>query len=225
MIRYVVSLSMVLLVCAAHAAYTARLFLYNVTTNGSNVGAVTARPGDVIEMWYTFHKLDNVNPFKWGTLQVTLCLDALSVISPADQATWSAQITGAKSQGGPAADFLSAVIGTGELHDNAINPSDSSQPIVSANGLYFLLGIAGARARESNWDVKLFRFNVAPGSEGEVLDWCLDGRDAPTGLSTRILDQKNKTVDVTDNWVTVVPEPGFWAVAVVVVFFGRRFRR
>jgi hypothetical protein len=189
-------------------AYTTRLFFRNSTTGATNAGAVLASPGDVVEVWFTFHKLDNVNPFKWGTLQLTMCLDGLTLVSAADQANWYASIETAKKSGGPAGDWLTSIAWSGELRDSSIDPTDPTALFLCGNGLYFLLGVEGTKGRDSDWDVMIWKFTVQAGSEGQVLDWFLDGRNTPTGLSTRILDQKGKTIDLTDNWVSVVPEPG-----------------
>ncbi len=203
------------------AAYQARLLFYDSSTGKSNSGELIARPGDQIEVWYTFHALDTVNPYKWGTLQATLCLDGLRLISAADQATWADQIQNAKVQSGALSDFMATVIGNGPLYDNAIDPSDVTSPLISSNGLYVLLGIHQVLAQ--HWDAMLYRFTIAPGTEGDVLGWCLDGRDAGTGLSTRILDQKNRTVDVTDNWIHVVPEPGsLFAFGILLALLRKR---
>jgi hypothetical protein len=190
-------------------AYSARLFFKNATTNNQAAGQVLASPGDTIEVWYSFHASDAVNPFKWGTFQATLCFDGLTLVSAADQANWDASIATAKTTGGPATDFLATVIGNGELRDNAIDPTDPNSPKLCNNGIYVLLGINGNKGRASQWDVKVWQFTVKAGSFGNTLDWLVDGRDTGTGLSTGILDQKNVRKDITDNHVTVVvPEPG-----------------
>ncbi len=221
MFRLFVSLLMVLLVCAAQADYAARLYFRDATTGDSGAGAVVAHPGDVVEVWFSFHKLDMVNPYKWGTLQVTLCFDGLNIAGKPDKDNWEASITAAKSEGGPASDFLATVIGKGELCDNVF----FCHPFCY-DGLYVLLGINGSKARAQDWDAKLWSFTVQPYSAGETLDWLLDGRDTGTGLSTRILDQKNNSVDVTDNRVTVVPEPAAVAGAIMcaAAVYSRRRR-
>jgi hypothetical protein len=225
MARWLVLIGIFCLACAAQASYTARLSFRNATTGEDNAGSLLASPGDSIEIWYSFHALDNVSPYKWGTLQITLCLDGLTLVGAEDQANWSTSIYNAIGGGGPGGDIPSVIFGNGVLHDNAIDPTDPSQPIVCNNGLYVLLGMNGSKAKASNWDVMFWSFTVQPGSEGQVLDWFFDGRSTPTGLSTRILDQKNRTVDATDNWVTVVPEPGGLAIAATFSLLFLRRRR
>ncbi len=192
---------------SSFAAYAASLFFKNATQGTSNAGQVSANVGDVIEIWYHFDDLDAVNPFKWGTLQVTLCFDGLTLVGAADKGTWDASITAAKVTGGPAGDFLTTVTGSGILYDNSLDPTDDTKAKMCDDGLYVFLGINGTKARSQNWDVKLWKFTVQAGSIGQTLDWALDARNTSTGLSTRILDQKNATVDLTNNHVKVVPEP------------------
>jgi hypothetical protein len=195
------------LTVACHAACSARLSFYNATKSTGNTGALLADPGDTIEVWYSFHNLDNVNPFKWGTIRITFCMEGLTIVGEQDFDSWDQQIQASKSQGGPAGDFLTTVIGRGVLYDNSIDPSDINSPLISTHGLYMLLGGDGNKVRSQSWDVMFYRFTVQPGSEHEELNWCLDGRVSSTGLSTSILDQKGKTVDLTDNYVQVTPEP------------------
>jgi hypothetical protein len=207
MLKLFVSMFIVCIVSAAQASYNARLDFRNPAFGAAMPGALVVRPGDTVEVWYTFHKNDTVNPYKWGTLQVTLCLDGLTMVSAADQASWNAAITTAKSSGGPASDFLSTVIGNGPLHGNPIDPTDPSAPLVCNNGVYMLLGINEARARAADWEVKLWLFTVQPVSAGQKLDWFIDPFNGEQGLNTRILDQKGQSLHPTDNWVIVVPEP------------------
>jgi hypothetical protein len=206
--NFIVTALAAALTSSSFAAYQAHLFFKNATQNTSNAGQLNANVGDVVEIWYHFDDLDAVNPFKWGTLQVTLCFDGLTLVGAADKGTWDASITAAKVSGGSAADFLTTVTGSGTLYDNSIDPGDNTKAKICDDGLYVFLGINGTKPRSQNWDVKLWQFTVQAGSVGQTLDWAVDGRTTSTGLSTRILDQKNVSKDITDNHVTVVPEPG-----------------
>ncbi len=200
---------------SSYAAYTSRLHFWNTTTNNQAAGTVDASVGDNIQIWYHFHASDTVNPFKWGTLRVTLCLDGLSLVSAADEVSWKPQLTAAKASGGPAGDILTTILfdsisDASVMYDNSIDPTDgtSGQPIVCNNGMYVLFGMNGNKTRAHDWDVMLYQFTVAPGSVGNILDWTKDGVVSPTGVNTSILDQAGKTKDITDNRVRVVPEPG-----------------
>jgi hypothetical protein len=213
MVRCVASLWMVLLVCAGHAAYNARLYFRDATTGDSGTGQVTAKPGDLIEVWFSFHKIDTVNPYKWGTLQITLCFDGYGIVNQADKDAWVSSLNAARSSGGPTSDFLSFIPYEGELFDYAIDPTDvDGGPRVCNDGAYLLAGMRATASRSEAWDARLWQFTVQAEGVGETLNWLFDGRSTNRGLSTRILDQKNATVDVTDNWVTVVPEPDAWAL-------------
>jgi hypothetical protein len=200
----------VMAVALAGANYDARLYFQNANTGESNPGALHAAPGEVVEIWFDFHQVDQNRPNKWGTLQVTLSLEGLTLMGAADAANWSDKIRAAESFGGPPEDFLVTILhdsDNGILYDYAIDPTDASHAKVADVGLYCLLGVIGTQPRSHSWMAKLFQFTVQAGSEGQELWWAMDGRVTGTGLSTRILDQTTKAVDITDNYVQVVPEP------------------
>ncbi len=203
MVRWFVSLALAVAACGTQAAYNVRLYYRDATTGEDNPGALIAHPGDVVEIWFSFHKLDTVNPYRWGTLQITLCFDGLNIVDQSDKDNWRGSILASETEGGPASDFLATVTGNGQFLE-----CNEFCTVLCHDGLYGLLGINGSKVRSADWDAKLWSFTVQPYSAGETLGWLLAGRDTATSFSTRILDQKNRTVDPTDNFVTVVPEPG-----------------
>jgi hypothetical protein len=220
--RRIALIGCLLAACAGHGAYSSRLWFRNVTTGFEGPSVVTATPGDVVSIMFNFHALDAKNPFKWGTLQITLCLDGLSLMSATDSDSWTDQLEVARKSSAHPSWFFSTIYHdsrNGPMYDFAIDPKNTAAPLVGTRGMYALWGV-----RES-WDLtsELFRFTVQPGSEGEALNWCLDGRNTGTGLSTRLLDQKNATIDITDNTLVVVPEPSIMAgIACLAVLAVRR---
>ena len=195
------------LATSSFAAYEARLYFRNATSNYDGPGAVLANPGDLIEIWYYFNDLDDVSPFQWGTMQITLILDN-QIMTDADANTWDVEVT---SKLTPPAQFPVKIHHQpdyGPMYDWAVDPSDSTKPFVANRGVYSLIGVAGTSTKARNWHVKLFDFVVGPALPGEVLDWAFDNRLTGTGLSTRILDGVGASVDITDNYVKIVPEPG-----------------
>lgn len=97
-------------------------------------------------------------------------------------------------------------VGNSDLYDFGLDPRDSFYPFVG-HGSCANIYVCGNKPESKNWDVVLFRF-VASGTPGDTLNWHLDGLSTFDGLSTRILDGQSKTVDITDNYVVIVPEPG-----------------
>ncbi len=223
MFRLFVSLWMVVLFAGnGFCAYSARLFFRDATTGVDGPGEVIATPGDLIEVWFSFHKIDTVNPYKWGTLQITLCFDsAMGIVEQADKDNWEPSIYAAKASGGPPSDFLTTVVAEGYLGDDALDPSGGDVKVCD-DGVYILLGMRSSAPRTEDWDVLLWAFTIQQAGIGQTLNWARDGYDTATRLSTRILDQKNKTVDVTDNWVAVVPEPGSLFVFAILLALVRR---
>jgi len=207
-IRNVVVLGLAMaLATSSFAAYEARLYFKNATTGMSNTGAVMALPGDKIEIWWYFNDLDDNPPFQWGTMQITLILDN-QIMTDADANTWDAEVT---SKLTPPAQFpvkIGHQPDYGPMYDWAVDPSDSTKPFVANRGLYYLAGVSGQSPKARNWHVMLFDFIVGPALPNEVLDWAFDNRITGTGLSTRILDGVGASVDITDNYVKIVPEPG-----------------
>jgi hypothetical protein len=193
-----------ILIVPAHGAYEARLYFFNSTRLDARSGQVNANVGDVIEVWYYFNDLDTISPRNWGTLQTTLCFDGLSLVSRTDQMNWNASITAGIKSGGSLADFLTTVMGNGPLYDNAFDPTDISQLKICDNGLFLYLKIDEIKPRARNWAIKLWEFTVQPESEGQILDWTFAGRDTTIGLSTRIIDQKGATQNISDNYLKVV---------------------
>jgi hypothetical protein len=208
------------------SSYTVRLYMHNATTGADNAGVLQARPGDSVEIWYQFDALDSQQPFKWGLLRITLCLNALTLMGSADSSSWSDQILAARSIGGPASEFLTTVVhdtDDGPLYDNDLDPTDSTYHLIANRGLFTLLGIKNSQPRGSHWTARLFQFTVQPGSEGEKLPWCLDGRATANGLSTSMLDSASSTRDITDqSYLLIVPEPAALTIAVPCLVFGLR---
>ncbi len=205
-----ITLLLSLITAQAFGAYEARLWFENATTRADNPGTLLAKPGDTIEIWFHFKGLTQTAPRKWGQQQVTICLDGLTLMSDSDSSSWSDQIIASKSDGGPASDFLSTVThdtDDGPMHDNAIDPTDTTKPLIANRGLYFLLGVNGNKTRSGDWTVRFFQFTVQPGSVGQKLCWCLPGRDTGTGLSTRLLLDNGTNPNITDQCLLVVPEP------------------
>ncbi|GMV35625.1 MAG: hypothetical protein AMXMBFR61_01330 [Fimbriimonadales bacterium] len=194
-----------LLASSGHAGYVARLWFENVTKGTSNAGALLCDPGDQIAIKYYFRADDQTGQTeKWGTMQITLILDGNGVMSEADANTWATQVNAAFVPGAwyPIKIFWQPDYG--EMRDNAIDPSDPNYPFVANKGLYALIGVQGTRTASYNFPAKtLFTFTIAPGSEGQTLNWAFDNRDTGTGLSTRILDYVGASVDITDNYIQV----------------------
>jgi hypothetical protein len=195
------------LVSSSFAGYTARLYFENMTTGQSGPGEIKALPGDQMAIKYSFHG-EGGDYDKWGILQITLCLDG-SCCLPCDPdgKTWYSQVNNALV---PPGNFLTKIFWQcdwGPMYDWAIDPSgDSGGDLVCAEGLYALIGVNGAKPQARDFDATLFVWTA--GCDQGYVDWTFDGRVTGTGLSTRILDANNVTVDVTDNWVHCVPEPG-----------------
>jgi hypothetical protein len=188
---------------AVQAEYTARLYFENLSTGLSGAGAVEATPGDQMAIRYQFHGWGD-QPRKWGILQLTLCQNA--VLTSEDGATWESQLTDAVV---PTEHFpIRLFIGDKDLYDSATDPLNNLHDFV-CHGCYALVGARGDMPESSNWDVTLFRFS-ARGNFGDELGWTFDGRCTNFGLTTRILDAASNNVDVTDNFVRIVPEPGGW---------------
>jgi hypothetical protein len=197
------------LVSSSFAGYTARLYFHNLTTNQSGAGEIIAAPGDQVAIKYSFHG-DGGEYDKWGILQITLCIDG-SCCLPCDPdgKTWYNQMNAALV---PPGNFLTKIFWQcdwGPMYDWAIDPSgDSGGDLVCAEGLYALIGVNGSKPQAADFDATLFTWTVAAGCGEGTVDWVFDGRVTGTGLSTRILDANSVTVDITDNHVRCVPEPG-----------------
>jgi len=193
----------VALLSSSGLAYTARLYFKNETTGVSSAGQVNAQLGDVISINYSFHKADSSE--KWGILMMTFDLAPLSIMSDAGANTWRTQLETVFDDSFPFKRFHRPA--NGNMYDNNINPSDSTKAFVTSKGLFTLIGADGSLPVSGDIDVKAFEFTVS-GGVGQTLNWLFEGRSDGLGLSTSIIDSNNVTVDVTDNFVTVVPEPG-----------------
>lgn len=196
------------LTTSAFSSYTARLYFENLTQGTSNAGALDANVGDLIGIHFKFTSSGTTNN-KWGTLQVTLCdVDDLGgiLMGAPEYANWNAQWT---ANAIPASAFLVKVFaGPSALYDNALAPDDSLAGALMCNmGVATTLGVNGSSSSAKAYDKVLFSFH-AGGSVGSILNWSLDNRATGTGISTRLLDGANKAVDITDNFVRIVPEPG-----------------
>ncbi|GMV36733.1 MAG: hypothetical protein AMXMBFR61_12410 [Fimbriimonadales bacterium] len=196
------------LATSSFAAYEARLYFKNATTGMSNAGAVMANPGDLIEIWFHFNDLDTNPPFQWGTMQITLDLEGNQIMTDADANTWDAEVNSKLVPGTQFPVKIHWQPDYGPMYDWAVDPGDSTKPFVTNRGVYSLIGVSGQSSKAKNWDVMLFDFVCGPGLPGQVLDWKFDNRNTGTGLSTRILDGVGASVDITDNYIKIVPEPG-----------------
>jgi hypothetical protein len=214
------------LVSSSFATYTARIYFQNATSGSSNVGAVTAHPGDAIQVRFTFTS-DGARPTSWSILQVALDLTGNTVMGLAEANTWDAQLDASVV---PHAQFQSRLNwqpGDGDMYDYSTDPSGGSGgAFMTSNGLYALIGIAGTQLKAKNWDVTLFTFHAA-GAPNEELHFLNEGRQNKTGVNTLIIDQDSKLAKVSDNFVKMVPEPGTVAAmaAGLVGLLGLRRRK
>lgn len=197
------------LLTSSSFGYTSRLFFKNETSGNSGAGAVNAAIGDTISINFSF--AGNGTTEKWGSLQITLDLVGINIISDAQANTWNTAVNATLTPSGSFPIKFFWQPSDGVMHDNSIDPSDPASAVVTNKGLYTLVGVKGTADQSKAWNVKLFSFQVAAGSLGQTLDWKYDARNTGTGMATRIIDYQNKTVDVTDNFVKVVPEPGSFA--------------
>jgi len=122
--------------------------------------------------------------------------------------TWEAQFTSAAT---PAADFFKTVFaGNKDLYDYMLNPTGGFGDY-KCHGCYAYLNADTTRPLAKNWSAELFRFTAA-GSPGDELHWSYENRFTGTGLSTRMMTGQSIQVQVTDNFVRIVPEPPSVAV-------------
>jgi hypothetical protein len=209
-LRHILVVLSAALVSASFADYTARLYFENVTTGQNGPGQIEANPGDQICIKYDFSGAGG--PYdKWFTLQMTFCLDNQCCL-PCDPwgNSWEDQIRDAIE---PLGNFIIVQqyhqCSDGPMYDWAVDPTDSTKPFVCDPGLSVLLQGISSSQYAAGISITLFRWVVGDcRPEGCYVDWMFDGRETNTGLSTRIIDIMDTTVDVTDNWVHCVPEPG-----------------
>jgi hypothetical protein len=195
------------LACSSFAGYTARLHFENMTRGQNGPGEIIASSGDQMAIKYSFHG-EGGQYDKWGVLQITLCIDG-SCCLPCDPdgMTWYSQVNSALV---PPGNFMSKIFWEcdwGPMYDRAIDPSgDSGGDFVCNEGLYALIAPSPITPQCMDFDATLFTW-TAGCSDGYV-NWMFDGRETATGLSTRLIDATGATVDITDNWVQCIPEPG-----------------
>jgi len=188
-------------ISASFGAYTAHLWFKNETSGAQGAGQVNAQVGDTISINFSFH---GTGASSWGTFQMTI-FDSPVI---GTFANWNTQTANALIDGlNDDADFLLIKKRQNQdLYDNLLNPGDATKTKLG-HGAYLGLGIDGSTYRAKNWDVTFYTF-TAGGKVGDELHFGLDNRATGTGLSTRIIDNNNAAVDVTDNFVKIVPEPG-----------------
>ncbi|GMV38189.1 MAG: hypothetical protein AMXMBFR61_26970 [Fimbriimonadales bacterium] len=186
------------------AEYAARLWFRNETKGIEGQGAVPAEPGDRVSIRFAYSTDDPVIE-RWTVLQATLSLDGLGMISDAEANTFEQQANAAFS---PGTHFPLKVFWQpdyGPMYDNGIDPGDATKPFVAERGLYLVVGANGSTSSSWSFNRTIFTFTVQPEGVGQELHWLFDARETPAGLSTRMLDYQPVTVDVTDNFLVVVP--------------------
>ena len=186
--------------------YTARLWFRNETKGLEGPGAIPAEPGDQVSIRFAYWTDDPVIE-RWTILQATLSLDGSGIISDAQANTFAQQANAAFMPGGhfPLKVFWQP--NYGPMHDNGIDPGDSTKPFVAEKGLYLVVGANGSASSSWSFNKTIFTFTVQSEGVGQELRWLFDGRETPAGLSTRMMDYVPRTVDVTDNYLVVVPPP------------------
>jgi hypothetical protein len=203
--RLLVVLAATLASCS-FGSYEARLYFENVTQGLGGPGEIIALPGDQLCIKYSFHG-DGGEHDKWSILQMTLCLKGNCCLPcDPDGVTWYDQIMSVLVPPTEFGVLVAHQCDWGPMYDNGLDPTDSDCPFVCNEGLYFLIGVYGTSPKAQDWDVTLFSWTA--GCESGLVEWTFDGRDTGTGLSTRIIDGDGETVDVADNWIHCVPEPG-----------------
>jgi len=186
------------------ADYVARLWFRNETKGLEGPGALPAEPGDQVSIRFAYWT-DDPDIERWTILQATLSLDGIGIISDAEANTFANQANAGFS---PSGHFPLKVFWQpdyGPMHDNGIDPGDTTKPFVAERGLYFVVGANGSASSSWSFNRTLFTFTVQPEGIGQDLHWLFDGRETPAGLSTRMMDYQPITVDVTDNYLVVLP--------------------
>lgn len=185
-------------VCASWGDYSARLYFKNETLGTSNQGPVYASAGDVVSVNFKFHG-GQAGTNRWSALQAVLDVYANPTIAPSVANLWKTWVAYGFPLP-PHRNRYSWQPSDGLLRDNARNPADPQSVIVTPQGLHLLVYTDTTKPGSRDIEVKLFQF-VAAGAG--ALNWKYDGRNTSTGLSTRLIDAANKTVDITDNWLVV----------------------
>jgi hypothetical protein len=189
--------------------YSARLYFENLTRGTDNVGRLDASPGDTIGLHFAFHG-SGAPSDKWVWLQMTLVLDNVGIVPDGQANTFDSQVATVFSPGTTFPTLVVLQPSDGPL----VPPGGSFQFPVAQRALCLGVGVYGSASESSDFDKRFFTFTVAPGSEGQSLDWFVTDKFPASECATRMEDGAENTVGVTDNFLHVVPEPGGIALCV-----------
>jgi hypothetical protein len=209
----------VALVSSSFATYTARLYFKNETTGLSNTGAVQVHAGDTVSFNFTFARDSGDTTSKWSLLEMFVDVDpaAVNLAIPDAQTNnastgWDAMILASFK---PASAFPIRTPwqpNDGIIHDNGVDPSDTTQPVITNRGVYALIGVSGANALAgSSTFLKFYTFTVGAAAPGTQVKWGNEGRMTDSGITTTLLDSKSVRSKITDNYLVMVPEPSTFA--------------